>query len=157
MRYAVLSVAMFLATALLSLATTTRAGTLDAAKPSEVVHLRTVGTVCPDGGGVLDLRTYADGHTERPYALPPKRILVVRRIDFEAQPGIGTAAIVGLEIAGNVVATKSGVGGPSFGVFDGSFEFDPGLLVSDTSTMCIRMQNSASVFATLTGFLTKNK
>ena len=45
--------------------------------------------------------------------------------------------------------------GPTF--VDGSFEFDPALVVSDVSKLCIKTQNGSIVFATLSGFLTTNK
>jgi hypothetical protein len=135
---------------------TAHAGVLEPAKPSQVVHLRTFGTQCSNGGGIIDLRTYPDGLTEFPYALPPKQVVVVRRVDYQATPGAGTQVFVALEIAGNLVATKAGFGG-SNGIFEGSFEFDPGLVVSDISKFCVRTQNGSFVFATATGFLTKNK
>jgi hypothetical protein len=149
--------AALLATVCLSSAPAAHAGVLDATKPSQVVHLRTFGTSCPDGGNAIDLLTKPDGTTVYPYALPAKQVLIVRRIDFVASPGVGTSAIVSLELGGNVVGVKTGVGNASFGAFDGSIEFQPALVVADVAKLCIKLQNGANVLATLSGFLAKNK
>ena len=142
--------------AVVALPTTGFTGVLEPAKPSQVVHLRTFGTACPNGGGILDLRTHADGTTEYPYTLPAKQVVVLRRVDYQASPGAGQNAIISIEVAGNLVAIKSGTAG-TLGNLEGSMEFDPGLVVSDVSKLCIRTQNGGFVFATATGFLTKNK
>jgi hypothetical protein len=138
------------------------AGPLEPSAPSQLVQLRTFGNQCDEfGGHRIDLRTLGDGSTVYNYALPPKRVLVVRSVRFDANPGAGAGVFVSLTVGGNLIAVSAGTGSANVGLenghYQGVFEFDPGLEVSDVSKLCITTQNGAMPFATAVGFLTKAK
>jgi hypothetical protein len=138
------------------------AGPLEPSAPSQLVQLRTFGTACDQFGAIrIDLRTLGDGSTAHNYTLPPKRVLVVRSVRFDAYPGPGTGVFVSLELAGNLIALSGGTGSSNAGIegghYQGVFEFDPGLEVSDVSKFCITTQNGGTVNATAVGFLAKAK
>lgn len=150
------------AVALTLAASASMAGSLDPTAPSQVVQIRTFGTACSGSGGqVLDLRTNKDGSATLNYVLPPKHVLVARQVRFDAFPGAGQGVIVELTLGGNLIAYSVGTGdstpGLANGHYQGTFEFDPGLVVSDISKLCITTQNGASPFATAVGFLAKDK
>jgi hypothetical protein len=136
---------------------------LEPKSASQIVQLRTFGTECPGlgGGHVIDLRTDADGSTTPGYVIPPKHVLVVRRVRFDATPGAGAGVVVQLQLAEDLVAYSIGTGdttpGLANGHYQGTFEFDPGLVVRNLSDLCIITQSLASPFATAVGFLAKDK
>lgn len=148
--------------ALVSLPAAAGAGPLAPARASDLVHIRTFGTECDEFGGFrFDLRTHGDGTTELGYVLPRKRVLIVRSVRFDAVPGAGTGVSVQLRLGGNHIASAFGTGSTQAGLenghFQGVFEFDPGLLVTDLSELCITTQNGGTPFATAVGFLAKDK
>ena len=141
----------------LCLALPTTAASLEPTRASQVVQLRTFGTTCTTGSGTaIDLQTRPDGSVAFNYAIPPKQVLVVRRVSFEVAPGPGQTGISSLELGGNLIRTAIGVGDGA-GVFTREFEFEPGLVVADVSRFCAYLQGVGSITVYATGFLARDK
>jgi hypothetical protein len=139
----------------LCLALPATAGSLEPTQASQVVQLRTFGTTCATGSGTaIDLQTRPDGLVAFNYAIPPKQVLVVRRVSFEVAPGPGQTGISSLELGGNLIRTAIGVGDGA-GVF--TREFEPGLVVADVSRFCAYLQGVGSITVYATGFLARDK
>jgi hypothetical protein len=137
----------------------TRAGPLAPSVPSQILQVRTFGTACATIGNEayrFDLLTTKSGSAVFSYEVPAKQVAVIRSIRFSVATTASTSTLVILENAGNLITYHSGVSEAN-GAFEGTFEFDPGLVVSSLANLCIRRQGGGQVAANLTGFLAKDK
>jgi hypothetical protein len=97
-----------------------------------------------------------DGSTVIAYVLPAKQLAIIRNVRFDAATTAATSVTVFLENAGNFVSYVEGISDAT-GRFEGTFNFDPGVAVSNLTNFCVRTQTGGSIAATATGFLAKDK
>lgn len=147
------------ALAALALTGPASAGPLAPARASDLVTVYTKNaTPCPVAGVAFDTIVLADG-TEQPFAIPPKRVLVVTSLDWNltsASPGVAAAPVLGLQTGGASLPLLQGSGvTDSNGTAAGTVTAPTGVVVRSGPQLCLI--GGATPAGLIHGFFAKDK